>query len=186
MNTKEILKDTEERMEKAVNVFRDELRGLRTGRATPALVDSLRVEYYGSPTPLKQLAQISTPDPQQIVIKPFDPGVLKEIEKAIRSSDLGMSPANDGKMIRLTVPPMSGEQRQKMVQRVKKSAEEARVACRNIRRDGNKHFDQAEKDKEMTEDERDRGKEQVQHLLKKYEDRINELADKKSKEVLEQ
>ena len=186
MNTKEILKDTEERMEKAVNVFRDELRGLRTGRATPALVDSLRVEYYGSPTPLKQLAQISTPDPQQIVIKPFDPGVLKDVEKAIRASDLGLSPANDGKMIRLTVPPMSGEQRQKMVQRVKKSAEEARVACRNVRRDGNKHFDQAEKDKQMTEDERDRGKEQVQNLLKKYEDRSNELADKKSKEVLEQ
>ena len=89
-------------MEKAVNVFRDELRGLRTGRATPALVDSLRVEYYGSPTPLKQLAQISTPDPQQIVIRPFDAAVLKDIEKAIRSSDLGMSPNNDGKMIRLT------------------------------------------------------------------------------------
>src|SRR5207248_9143560 len=127
MTTDEILFDAEERMEKAVSIFKDDLRGLRTGRATPALVDGLRVEYYGSPTPLKQLAQISTPDPQQIVIKPFDPGVLKEIERAIRSSDLGMSPANDGKMIRLTVPPMSGEQRQKMVQRVKKSAEEARV-----------------------------------------------------------
>ena len=186
MTSDEILFDCEERMEKAVKVFADELRGLRTGRATPALVDSLRVEYYGSPTPLKQLAQISTPDPQQIVIKPFDPGVLKDIEKAIRSSDLGMSPTNDGKMIRLQVPTMSGEQRQKMVQRVKKSAEEARVACRNIRRDGNKHFDQAEKDKKMTEDERDRGKEQVQNLLKKYEDRINELAEKKSEEILEQ
>ena len=104
MTSDEILLDTEERMEKAVNVFRDELRGLRTGRATPALVDSLRVEYYGSPTPLKQLAQISTPDPQQIVIRPFDPSVLKDIEKAIRSSDLGMSPNNDGKMIRLQVP----------------------------------------------------------------------------------
>ena len=113
MTTDEILMDTEERMEKAVNVFRDELRGLRTGRATPALVDGLRVEYYGSPTPLKQLAQISTPDPHQIIIKPFDPSVLKEIEKAIRSSDLGMSPNNDGKMIRLTVPPMSGEQRRR-------------------------------------------------------------------------
>src|SRR5262245_51579233 len=101
MNSKDILKDTEDRMEKAVNVFRDELRGLRTGRATPALVDNLRVEYYGSPTPLKQLAQISTPDPQQIVIKPFDATSLKDIEKAIRSSDLGMSPTNDGKIVRL-------------------------------------------------------------------------------------
>jgi ribosome recycling factor len=186
MTADEILFDTEERMEKAVNVFKDELRGLRTGRATPALVDGLRVEAYGSPTPLKVIAQISTPDPHQIVIKPFDPGNLKEIEKAIRSSDLGMSPTNDGKIIRLQVPAMSGEQRQKMVTRVKKSAEEAKVACRNIRRDGNKHFDQAEKNKELTEDERDAGKEEVQALLKKFEEKITEMADKKSQEVLEQ
>src|SRR5256885_11991710 len=125
MTSEEILFDGEERMEKAINVFKDELRGLRTGRATPALVDSIRVEYYGSPTPLKQLAQISTPDPQQIVIKPFDQTTLKDIEKAIRSSDLGMSPSNDGKILRLNVPAMSGEQRQKMVARIKKSAEEA-------------------------------------------------------------
>lgn len=186
MTSDEILFDGEERMEKAVNVLRDELRGLRTGRATPALVDSLRVEYYGSPTPLKQLAQISTPDPQQIVIRPFDQTCLKDIEKAIRSSDLGMSPNNDGKLIRLQVPAMSGEQRQKMVARIKKTAEESKVAIRNVRRDANKHFDQAEKAKEMTEDERDQGKEQVQTLLKKYEDKISELADKKSKEVMEQ
>jgi ribosome recycling factor len=186
MKSEEILFDAEERMEKAVNVFRDELRGLRTGRATPALVDHLRVEYYGSPTPLKQLAQISTPDPQQIVIRPFDQGCLKDVEKAIRASDLGMSPNSDGKLIRLQVPPMSGEQRQKMVGRIKKSGEDAKVACRNIRRDANKHFETAEKNKEMTEDERDQGKEEVQSLLKKYEDKIVEMADKKSKEVLEQ
>lgn len=186
MTSDEILLDAEERMEKAVNVFRDELRGLRTGRATPALVDSIRVEYYGSPTPLKQMAQISTPDPQQIVIRPFDPSVLKEIEKAIRSSDLGMAPNNDGKMIRLSVPPMSGEQRQKMVQRIKKQAEEAKVAIRNVRRDANKHFETAEKNKEMTEDERDQGKEQVQDLTKTYEEKVTEMSDKKAKEVLEQ
>ena len=186
MSSEEILFDAEERMEKAVNVFRDELRGLRTGRATPALVDSLRIEYYGSPTPLKQLAQISTPDPQQIVIRPFDPTVLKDIEKAIRSSDLGMSPTNDGKMIRLQVPPMSGEQRQKMVTRIKKLAEEAKVSIRNVRRDANKGFDQAEKAKEMTEDERDQGKESVQELTKTYEDKVSEMAEKKSKEVMEQ
>ncbi len=186
MTSDDILLDTEERMEKAVNVFRDELRGLRTGRATPALVDSLRVEYYGSPTPLKQLAQIGTPDPQSIVIRPFDQSCLKDIEKAIRSSDLGMSPNNDGKMIRLQVPPMSGEQRQKMATRIKKSAEEAKVACRNIRRDGNKNFDVAEKSKEMTEDERDKGKEDVQTLLKTYEEKVTELADKKAKEIMEQ
>src|SRR5436853_7830577 len=186
MTSEELLFDAEERMEKAANVFRDELRGLRTGRATPALVDSIRVEYYGSPTPLKQLAQISTPDPQQIVIRPFDPSCLKDIEKAIRASDLGMSPNNDGKMIRLQVPPMSGEQRQKMATRIKKLAEEAKVAIRNIRRDANKNFDQAEKAKEMTEDERDQGKEEVQTLLKRYEDKITEMTDKKSKEIIEQ
>src|SRR3954467_10689467 len=168
MTSEEILFDAEERMEKAVSVLGNEFRGLRTGRATPALVDNLRVEYYGSPTPLKQLAQISTPDPQQIVIRPFDQGSLKDIEKAIRSSDLGMSPNNDGKMIRLQVPPMSGEQRQKMVTRIKKLAEEAKIAIRNVRRDANKNFDQAEKAKEMTEDERDKGKEEVQSLTKKF------------------
>src|SRR5215218_11503974 len=125
-NSKTILKDAEDRMEKALQVLRDGLRGLRTGRATPALVDGLRVEYYGSPTPLKQLAQISTPDPQSIVIKPFDPGVLKDVEKAIRSSDLGMAPNNDGKLTRLQVPAMSGEQRKKLVAVVKKSAEAAK------------------------------------------------------------
>src|SRR5205807_8054332 len=169
MTSDEILMDAEERMEKAVKVFSDELRGLRTGRATPALVDSLRVEYYGSPTPLKQLANISTPDPQQIVIRPFDQSVLKDVEKSIRSSDLGMSPNNDGKLIRLQVPPMSGEQRNKMVTRIKKSSEDAKVACRNIRRDANKAFDAAEKSGEMTEDDRDKGKEEVQTLLKTYE-----------------
>ena len=186
MTSDEILFDAEERMEKAVGVFRDELRGLRTGRATPALVDHIRVEYYGSPTTLKQLSQINTPDPQQILIRPFDHSVLKEIEKAIRSSDLGMSPTNDGKMIRLVVPPMSGERRQKMTARIKKSGEEAKVACRNIRRDANKHFDQAEKAKEMTEDDRDKGKEDVQNLLKTYEDKITDMVDKKTKEVMEQ
>ncbi len=186
MTSEEILFDAEERMEKALGVFRDELRGLRTGRATPALVDHLRVDCYGSTSPLKQLAQINTPDPQSILIRPFDPSILKDIEKAIRSSDLGMAPNNDGKMIRLTVPPMSGDQRKKMVQVIKKSSEEAKVACRNIRRDANKAFDTAEKDKEMTEDERDQGKEQVQDLLKDFEAKITDLADKKSKEILEQ
>ena len=186
MTSDEILMDAEERMEKAVSVYKEELRGLRTGRATPALVDSIRVDYYGSPTPLKQLAQINTPDPQSIVIRPFDPGCLKDIEKAIRSSDLGMAPNNDGKMIRLVVPPMSGEQRTKMVTRIKKSAEEAKVAIRNIRRDANKHFDQAEKAKEMTEDERDKGKDEVQSLTKKYEDQVQAMADKRAKEVMEQ
>ncbi len=186
MTTDEILFDAEERMEKAAERLQERAARLRTGRATPALVDTLRVEYYGSPTPLKQLAQINTPDPQSILIRPFDQGCLKDIEKAIRSSDLGMAPNNDGKMIRLQVPPMSGEQRKKLAGRIKKSSEEAKVACRNIRRDANKHFDQAEKNKEMTEDERDKGKEKVQELLKSFEDRVADMADKKSKEIMEQ
>src|SRR4051812_35494095 len=127
MSSDEILLDCEERLEKAVTVFRDQLRGLRTGRATPALLDNVRVEYYGSPTPIKQLAQVSTPDPQQIVIRPFSASDLKDIEKAIRSSDLGLAPNNDGKITRLTIPPMSGEQRQKLVKRVKELSEDAKV-----------------------------------------------------------
>jgi ribosome recycling factor len=185
MTTEEVLFDMEERMEKAVAVYRDELRGLRTGRASPALLDSLRVEYYGSPTPIKQLAQISAPDPQQLVIRPFDAGALKDIEKAIRSSNLGLAPNNDGKIIRLQIPTMSGEQRQKMVAQIKKRAEETKVSCRNVRRDANKNLEAAEKAGEMTEDELDKGKEQVQNLLKSYEDKIQDLADKKSKEVTE-
>jgi ribosome recycling factor len=186
MNNKQILKDAEDRMEKALGVLRDELRGLRTGRATPALVENIRVEYYGQPTPLKQLAQISTPDPQSIIIRPYDQGGLKDIEKAILSSDLGMTPNSDGKMVRLSVPAMSGDQRKKMAQHIKKIAEEAKVSCRNIRRDANKHFETEEKNKTMSEDERDKGKEDVQNLLKKYEDRLQEMADKRTKEVMEQ
>jgi ribosome recycling factor len=186
MTTEEALFDMEERMEKALTVFRDELRGLRTGRASPALLDSLRVEYYGSPTPIKQLAQISAPDPQQLVVRPFDAGALKEIEKAIRSSNLGLAPNNDGKLIRLQVPAMSGEQRQKMVALIKKRAEETKVSCRNVRRDANKALEAGEKAGEMTEDDLEKGKEQVQALLKAYEDKIQDLADKKAKEVTEQ
>jgi ribosome recycling factor len=186
MTTEEALFDAEERMEKALNVFKDGLRGLRTGRATPALLDALRVEYYGSPTPIKQIAQVSTPDPQQLVIRPFDANALKDIEKAIRASNLGLAPNNDGKIIRLQVPSMSGEQRQKMVALIKKQAEEAKVACRNVRRDANKHLETAEKEGDLTEDELTKGKEQVQNLLKSFEDKIQDAADKKSKEVMEQ
>lgn len=186
MTSQQIQKDCKDRMEKALDVFKNELKGLRTGRASPALLDAIRVEYYGSPTPVKTLATVSTPDPQQIMIKPFDPASLKDIEKAIRSSDLGLSPNNDGKVIRLTIPPMSGEQRTKMTKLIKERAENAKVACRNIRRDGNKHFETAEKDKKMTEDDRDKGIEEVQKLLKSYEGQIDTTAAAKTKEIMEQ
>lgn len=185
MTNDEILMDVEERMEKAVSNLKEELRGIRTGRASPALVDTLRVDYYGSPTPLKQLAGVSCPDPAQILIRPYDQGALKDIEKAIIASNLGLAPNSDGKVIRLNIPAMSGEQRQKMVARVKKLAEDSKVSIRNIRRDGNKHFDTAEKEKTMTEDERDAGKEEVQKLTDTYEKKAQELADKKMTEILE-
>ncbi len=186
MNTAEILKDSEDRMEKAVDVFRNDLKSTRTGRASPGMLDALRVEYYGSPTPIKNIASVTCPDAQSIMIKPYQAADLKDIEKAIRSSDLGLAPNNDGKVIRLTVPAMSGDQRKKIVANIKKSAESAKVSCRNIRRDGNKHFDDAEKAKTMTEDDRDKGKEKMQDLLKAYETKIDDLASKKEKEVMEQ
>jgi ribosome recycling factor len=185
MTSEEILFDVEERMEKAVSNLKEELRGIRTGRASPALVDTLKVEYYGSPTPLRQLAGVSTPDPQQILIRPYDQGALKDIEKAIIASNLGFAPNSDGKVIRLNIPAMSGEQRQKMSGRVKKLAEDCKVSIRNIRRDGNKHFETEEKNKTMTEDDRDAGKEEVQKLTDNYEKKAQELADKKVAEVME-
>jgi len=185
MTTDEILMDVEERMEKAVSNLKEELRGVRTGRASPSMVDTLRVDYYGSPTPLKQLAGVSTPDPQQILIRPYDLGAIKDIEKAIIASNIGLTPNSDGKVIRLNVPTMSGEQRQKMATRVKKLAEDAKVAIRNIRRDGNKSFEAGEKDGSMTEDIRDSGKEDVQKLTDTYEAKSQELADKKIAEVME-
>ena len=186
MSSPQILKDAEERMEKALDVFRNDLKGLRTGRASPGMLDALRVEYYGSPTPIKQIASVTTPDASSIVIKPYQANDLKEIEKAIRSSDLGLAPNNDGKIIRLSMPAMSGDQRKKIVQQIKKQAESAKIACRNIRRDGNKHFDDAEKAKAMTEDDRDKGKEKMQDLLKNYEAKVEGLSSNKEKEVMEQ
>jgi ribosome recycling factor len=185
MTEEEILLDVEERMEKAVNRLKSDLAGIRTGRANPGLVDSLRVEAYGSPVPIKQLASVGAPEPNQIVIRPYDPGVLKDIEKAILASDLGFTPQNDGRVIRLNVPPLSGEVRRKMVARVRELAEEARVAIRNIRRDGNKMADQAEKDKDLSEDQRDHCKEEIQDLTKQYEANVGELMKKREQDVME-
>jgi ribosome recycling factor len=185
MDQEEILMDAEERMEKAVNVLGNALKGIRTGRANPGLVDSVRVEYYGSPTPLKQVANISVPEPQQILIRPFDTTVLDAIAKAIIASELGMVPNNDGRVIRLNVPPLSTERRKQMGGRIKELAEEARVAIRNVRRDANKHADTAEKEKTLSEDDCKHTKEQVQELTKKYEGMVNDRAASKEKEVME-
>ena len=185
MSVDETLMDAEERMEKAISVLGDQLSGIRTGRANPGLVDSLKVEVYGSMQPLKQLASIGTPEPQQIVIRPYDAGTIKEIEKAIVASDLGLNPQNDGRIIRLNVPPLSTEVRKKMVSRIKELSEDSKISIRNIRRDANKAADSAEKAKEISEDDRDKLKDEVQELTKKYEGQANELAKNREAEVTE-
>lgn len=186
MDQDEILLDAEERMEKAVEVFHSQLQGLRTGRASAGLVDSIRADYYGSPTPLKQLATISVPEPQQIVIRPYDASSISAITKAIQASDVGLAPNSDGRLIRLNIPPLSTERRKQLVSRVKELAEEARIAIRNIRRDANKHADQAEKEKVLSEDERNDTKEKIQDLTKKYEGKVNEMASAKEKDVMDE
>ena len=149
------------------------------------MVDSLRVEVYGTPTPIKQLATVGSPEPTQIVIRPYDPGTVKDIERAIIASDLGFNPQSDGRLIRINIPPLSTEQRKKMVARIKDLAEEAKVAIRNIRRDANKALDLAEKGKEISEDDRDSMKEDIQEATKKYEALASEWAKKRELEVMD-
>ncbi|HEY6564520.1 MAG TPA: ribosome recycling factor [Pirellulaceae bacterium] len=185
MTYDEILMDAEERMEKAIEVLKASLSGIRTGRANPGLVDSLRVEVYGSAMPIKQLASVGAPEPNQIVIRPYDTSTMKDIEKSIISSDLGFNPQNDGRVIRINIPPLSTEVRKKMVSRIKDLAEEARVAIRNVRRDGNKSADQSAKDKLMSEDERETLKEEIQDLTKKFEGTVNSMATSRESEVMD-
>lgn len=186
MTTDEILLDSEERMDKAVAKLKGDLTGIRTGRANPGMVDSLKVDVYGSPTPIKQIASVSAPEPQQLVLRPFDPGTIKDIEKSIVASDLGLAPQSDGKVIRLNIPPLSGDVRKKMVTRTKELAEETKVSIRNVRRDANKALDQMEKDKDLSEDECKTYKNDVQELVKKYETQTTDLAADKEKEVMDE
>jgi ribosome recycling factor len=185
MSAEEILLGTEERMEKAVDVFKHAMAGIRTGRANPGLVDSLRVEVYGAVTPIKAVAQVGAPEPTQIVIRPFDPSTIKDIEKAIRASDLGFNPQSDGRVIRISIPPLSTDVRRKLVARIKDLGEETKVSIRNVRRDGNKAAEQAEKDKLLTEDGRDTLKDEIQELTKSYEAKVADLAKAKETEVME-
>ena len=181
----EILLDVEEKMESAIDYLRTELRGVRTGRASAGLVEHIKVDYFGSPTDLRQLATISTPDATMIMIKPFDPGSTKDIERAIQASDVGITPSSDGKIIRLMVPPLSIERRNQMATSVKKMAEQTRVVIRNARREGNKETDRKEKASELTEDECKKGKDDIQKLTDDYEKKVTEIADAKTKEILE-
>lgn len=180
-----ILQDSTAGMEKALHHVQDLLKGVRTGRASAALVDHIRVEYYGTPTPLNQLAAVSVPEPRQIAIKPFDASVMGEITKAILKSDLGITPQNDGKLLRLQMPPLSTEQRLKYAAKVKEMCEEARVAMRNVRRDMNKHADQESKGGGLTEDEHKKTLERVQDVLKEFEKKLDAVQATKVKEITE-
>ena len=181
----DILLECEERMDKAVEFFQRELRGIRTGRASAGLVEYIKVDYYGSPTDLRQLASISAPEPDLIVIKPFDPGAAKDIEKAILASELGITPRADGKIIRLPVPSLAVERRRQLAAQVKKMAEQARVAVRNVRRDANKSADKEEDQSVLTEDDAQKCKDQVQELTDEYSGKIDEALEAKTKEIME-
>ncbi|MCG0314855.1 MAG: ribosome recycling factor [Calditerricola sp.] len=178
-----ILKNAEERMKKAIDVLKKELASLRAGRATPALLDRVMVEYYGTPTPVNQLATISAPEPRLLVIQPWDKSVIGEIEKAIQKSDLGLTPMNDGNVIRIAIPPLTEERRAELAKVVKKHGEEAKVAIRNIRRDANDELKGLEKDGQISEDELRRHQESVQKLTDKYTAEVEAVVEAKEKEI---
>ncbi len=185
MPVDDVLLECEEQMDKAVEHLRHELRGIRTGRASPALVENLQVEYYGTPTPLKSIAAISVPEATQILIKPFSPQDVKAIEKAINDSKLGLTPHSDGKQVRLTLPPLSQERRVQLATQAKQHAEQAKVTVRNARRDANKQLETEQKAGDISEDDLERGKEEVQNLTKTYEGKIDEILEHKRKEIME-
>lgn len=181
----EVLAEATEKMEKAVEALQADLRALRTGRASPALVERIKVDYYGTPTPLNQLATISVPEPRLLTIRPWDASILSAIEKAILKSDLGLTPNNDGKIIRLVIPRLNEERRQELVKVVNKRVEEARVAVRNIRRNAIDDLRELEKEKIISEDDLHKGRDKVQELTDQFIARIDELGKLKEKEILE-
>ena len=182
---KDILTDAEHRMKSAMQVLHDDLAAIRTGRASPALVERLPIEYYGSPTPLQQLASISVPEPRTLTIKPFDATTIKAIEKAIQSSDLGLNPNNDGKVIHLNLPPLNEQRRRDLVKLVHHRLEESRIAIRNIRRDAHNDMRDFEKEKLISEDDLKRGEEDLQKLTDKFVEEIGEHGKKKESEIME-
>ncbi len=181
----DVLKETRARMNGAVQSLREDLSAIRTGRATPALIEKLSVEYYGQPTPLIQLASISVPEPRQLLIKPFDPGSVKDIEKAVQTSDLGITPNSDGKVIRLNLPPLTEERRRDLVKVVHSRGEEAHVAVRNIRRDAIKDMREFKEEKLISEDDLKRGEDETQKLTDQIVAEIDSMGKAKEKEVME-
>ena len=184
MTQQEVQKDLETRMQAAVDVLTREFSSVRTGRANAALLDGVRVEAYGNMTPINQVASVSVPDPRTILIQPWDATQLKEIEKGIVKSDLGLSPSNDGKVIRLTMPTLTEERRKQLAKSVGKFAEDARVAIRNVRREANDKMKALAKEKKISEDEERRGHDQIQKATDRFTARIDELTKKKEQEVL--
>jgi len=182
---KQTLKEIEQRMGRAVEAFKGELARLRTGRASLALLDGIRIDYYGNPSPLNQVASLTVPDPSTIMIAPWEPKVLADVEKAIQKSDLGLTPNNDGKVIRLAIPALTEERRRQLVKVANGYAEQARNAIRQVRRDGNDSLKKMEKNKEISEDQMRDGQADVQKLTDAYVGKVNDLLERKEKEILE-
>lgn len=182
---KDILASHEERMQKSIEALKREFASLRAGRATPSLLDKVMVDYYGAPTPVNQIAKVAVPEPRMIMIQPYEKSILHDIEVAIMKSDLGLSPNSDGTAIRLAIPALTQERRQDIVKQVNKKSEEAKVAIRNVRRDGNDAIKKLEKAKEITEDDSKRGQESIQKLVDKYIKLVDEAKGIKEQEVME-
>ena len=181
----DVLKEAKAKMQASVQALQDDLAVIRTGRASPALVEKLSVEYYGQPTPLVQLASIAVPEPRQLLIRPFDAGSIGDIERAIQTSDLGLTPNNDGKVIRLTLPALTEERRRELVKVVQSRVEEARISVRNARRDAIKDMREFEEEKLMGEDDLHRGEDEAQKLTDSHIEELDKLGERKEKEVME-
>lgn len=181
----DLLKETEGRMVKAIQALEVDLRSVRTGRATPALVDRVMVDYYGTPTPLNQLSVISAPEPNLLVVRPYDPSSLSDIERGIQQADLGFNPQNDGRIIRIPIPRLTEERRKEMVKHVSRRLEESKVAIRNVRRDSLEEMREYEKESLISEDDLVRGQDNLQDLTDKYIEKIDEIGERKEKDIME-
>ncbi len=185
MGTREVIKETGKDMEKAVEAMKREFAELRSGRANPKMVEGIRVNYYGTPTLLKEMATIGVPEARMLVVSPYDPSSAGEIEKAILQSDLGITPINDGKIIRLVVPPLSEERRDELIKMVKKIAEEGKISLRTIRRNGREKIKNLEKNKEISEDDKYKSEDELQNSINQYMEKIDKLLEEKEKELKE-
>lgn len=181
----QVLSDTDSKMKKAVEALIRDLAGIRTGRASPALVDHIRVDYHGVPTPLNQLASVSVPEAKLIVIQPWDRTIIRSIEKAILKSDLGLNPTSDSNVIRITIPPLTEERRKELIKVIHKRLEDARIALRNIRRDAIEKLKQSEKNKEISQDQNTRAADQLQKITDNFIDKVNNTGKDKEKEIME-